>query len=85
MTRYMVSYKPHNGNAENFTSFDSMQGRALWIIEHPDVAVLRQWEASQTETERLGAQIDGMVAELPAVAERIALEVTKRQAREARR
>ena len=86
MTRYYVAYKPTNGRPENFTDFGSAMARSLFIIGLGGRAeIVRQWEASQTETERLGAQIDGMVAELPAVHERIALEITKRQAREARR
>lgn len=86
MTRYYVSYRPTNGRPENFTDFGSALARSLFIISLGGRAeIVRQWEASQTEMERIGEQIDRMVAELPAVAERIALEVTKRQAREARR
>ncbi len=86
MTRYFVAYKPANGRPENFTDFGSALARSLFIISLGGRAeIVRQWEASQTETERLGEQINRMVEELPAVAERIALEVTKRQAREARR
>ena len=86
MTRYFVSYKPANGRPENFTDFGSAMARSLFIISLGGHAeIVRQWEASQTETERLGEQINRMVDELPAVTERIALEVTKRQAREARR
>ena len=86
MTRYFVSYRPTNGQPENFTDFGSALARSLFVISlggHAEIVTL--WEASQTETERLGEQIDRMVEELPAVSERIALEVTKRQAREARR
>jgi hypothetical protein len=86
MTRYYVSYKPANGRPENFTDFGSALARSLFIIGLSGRAdIVKTWEASQTETERLGEQIEQMVAELPAVAERIAREVTTRQAREARR
>ena len=86
MTRYYVSYRPTNGQPANFTDFGSALARSLFIISRGGQAeIIKLWEASQTETERLGEQIDRMVEELPAVSERIALEVTKRQAREARR
>lgn len=86
MTRYFVSYKPANGRPENFTDFGSALARSLFIVSLGGHAeIIKLWEAQQTETERLGEQIDRMVEELPAVSERIALEVTKRQAREARR
>jgi hypothetical protein len=85
-TRYFVSYRPTNGRPENFTDFGSYLARSLFIISlGPQADILRQWEAATTDMEHLGEEIDRMVAELPAVRERIALETSKRLAREAQR
>lgn len=47
MTRYYLSYQPTNGQRANFTSFDSMSARAIWILDHAlDVTVLSQWEGA---------------------------------------
>ncbi len=56
-TRYFLSYRPTNGRPENFTDFGSAMARSLFIISLGGRAeIVRQWEASQTETERLGEQ-----------------------------
>ena len=82
MTRYMVSYRPANGQPENFTGFSSALGRALFMISHPNAIILRQWEESKTELEWLGDDIDRMVEELPACRARIELEAARRIRRE---
>ncbi len=56
-TRYYVSYRPTNGQPENFTDFGSAMARSLFIISLGGRAeIVKQWEASQTETDRLGEQ-----------------------------
>lgn len=79
MTRYCVAYTPTNGQPENYTDFGSALARSLFVISLGGRAEIgRLWEASPSEGDRLGAQIQRMVEELPAVRERIALEASKR-------
>lgn len=85
MTRYCLAYQPRNGTPANYTSFGSALARALFIIEMGDQAdLLRTWEAQKTDRELLADDIARMVAELPAVRERIRLEREQREAREAK-
>ena len=75
MTVYYVAYRPKNGQPENYTDFGSFLARSLFIIALSESAeIVRTWEAERTELEQIGEQVDRMVAELPAVRERIALE-----------
>lgn len=47
MTRYYVKYQPVNSCPVNFTSFDSMSARAIWILDHAlDITVLSTWEGA---------------------------------------
>jgi hypothetical protein len=74
----MLSYRPPNG-PENFMGFDSMLARGLFIISHPTITVLKQWEEAKSELERLGDDIDRMMEELPAEHRRILDEAAKRE------
>jgi hypothetical protein len=78
----MVSYRPANGQPENFTGFNSALGRALFMISHPNAVILKQWEENKTELEWMGDDIERMVEELPAVRQRIQIEAQRRARRE---
>ena len=48
MTRYYLKYQPKNGQRENFTSFDSMALRTIWILDHAlDITMISTWEANE--------------------------------------
>lgn len=48
MTRYFVRYVVKATGRENYTSFDSMQARTIWILEHAlETTVLSTWEGNE--------------------------------------
>lgn len=47
MTRYYLAYQPKNGHRTNFTWFDSLSLRTLFILDHAlTIDVVSVWEGA---------------------------------------